>query len=64
MIDVAFAKNMRLSELADELVAARAVPASVIKAISAASRKERFVLAVNVRRVDGRRVGGSILMNS
>jgi hypothetical protein len=62
MIDAALAKNNPLSELADELVVASAVPASATKAISAASRSERFVLVVNVRRVDGRRVGGSMLM--
>src|SRR5689334_16087598 len=61
-IVAALARNMRLSELADELVVAKAIPASATKATSAASRKERFVRVESVRSVERRRVGGSILM--
>jgi len=55
------AKNIWLNELADEFVAASAVPARPTSVTIAASRNDRWVRA-NARKVDGRRVGGNILM--
>jgi hypothetical protein len=62
MIDAAFAKNIRPRELADEFVAANAVPAIATSAINAASRNDRVVVVVKLREVDVRRVGDKTLM--
>jgi hypothetical protein len=60
--DAALAKKIRPNELADAFVAASAAAARATSTTSAASRNDRFVLVINVGKVDVRRVGRSILM--